>query len=69
MMSSKTSALKDGMKGPIVIQAWHGGIPGNLQAGTTPKQLLPSTITLEHSPVENTLTWPDTYLHDQVALG
>ena len=50
-MSLGTGALKVSAKGPVVIQALQGGFPGNPQAGTTLKQLLTGTVTLEHGPV------------------
>ena len=68
-MSLGTGALKVSRKGPVVIQAPHDGIFGNLQTGNTVKQLLTGTSTLEHAVVEETLTWPNAYLCDQVALG
>ena len=45
MMSLGTGALKVSGKASIVIQATQGGIPGK---GTTPKQPLTGTVTLEH---------------------
>ena len=51
-MSLGTTTLKVSGKGPVVIQAPQGGIIGNLQEGTTLKQLLKPAVTLEHGPVK-----------------